>query len=222
VTRSDPRDHVYKPPRIVGEVPPDYDGPVFYRISSLSSPSTSFGFKGWSKAEKLIYERLPSIADLGPLGLEPGRVVDERGNLLPEFAQPIQAQVDTRSASADWELRTWPPLVSARVKDIIEAFEPNKAVFVPIDAAWPDGRIDRYYWAVWGNLWGRATEDVVPPRWLNSHGGDQLFHYLTASRTEGRHFIWTPSYVVLSGAIVQQFGDVLQRQQVFVPCGVAP
>jgi hypothetical protein len=216
----DPRDFVYKPPRIVGEVPPDYEGPIFYRISSLSSPSTGFGFKGWSKAEKLIYQRLPNINDLGPVGLEPGRVVDERGKLLPEFAEPIQAKVDTRRRSADWELRTYPPLISARVKEIIEEFEPGKAVFIPIDAAWPDGRVDRYYWAVWGNLWGRATDDFTPPQWF--HSRDEGFHYLSAAKVEGRHFIWGGSYIVLSEEIVERFGDVLVRQQVFVPCGVAP
>jgi hypothetical protein len=219
VTTPDPRDHVYKPPRIVGEVPADYEGPVFYRIANVSSPSASFGFKGWSNAEKLIWERLPNIAYLGELGLEPGRILDEQGQLLPEFAEPIKAKVDTRRKSADWELRTYPPLVSDRVKEIIDEFEPGKAVFIPIDAAWPDGRIDRYYWAVWGKLMGRATDDITPPQWF--HSGDREFHYLSAAKVAGRHFIWGGSYTVLSGEIMRRFGDVLLRQQVLVPCGVA-
>jgi hypothetical protein len=220
MTATDPRDFVYKPARIVGDVPADYHGPLYYRISNSSAPRTSFGFKGWSKAEKLIHQRLPNVNDYGPIGLEPGRVLDHLGQLLPEFAEPIQAQVDTRRNAADWELRTIPPLVSARVKDIIDEFEPGKSVFIPIDAAWPDGRVDRYYWTVWGNLWGRATDDVVPPRWISAGLGDREFHYVCASRVQGHHFIWAVSYIVISEAILKRFGDILLPQQVFVPVGI--
>jgi hypothetical protein len=217
---SDPRDFSYKPPRVVGDVPPDYRGPLYYRISNVSTPRTSFGFKGWSKAEKLIYQRLPGVNNYGPVGLEPGRIVDGQGNLLPEFAEPIQARVDTRRKAADWELRTLPPLISARVKQIIDEFEPDKGVFIPIDAAWPDGRVDRYYWAVWGRLWGPATDDFTPPRWISAGIGDREFHFVSASRVGGRHFIWNPSYTLVSEPMLQRFGDVLQSQQVFVPVGV--
>jgi hypothetical protein len=216
----DPRDFVYKPPRVMGDVPTDYDGLLYYRISSLRSPTSRFGFRDFGKAHKLIEQRLPGTAYYGVQGLEPGRVVDEHGNLLPEFAEPIQVRVDRGVRASDWELRTSPPLVSGRVKGIIEEFEPGKAVFLPIDAAWPDGRVDRYYWAVWGRLWGPATDDFVPPRWLDPTLGDQEFHYVSASRVEGRHFIYGSPYIIVCEPVFRRFGDVLLPQQVFVPVGV--
>jgi hypothetical protein len=221
MTTPDARDFVYKSPRIVGEVPDEYEGPLYYRVRNLKSPKYRFGFKDFRRATKLLSERLPGVIYYGEAGLQPGRVVDDCGVLLPEFVRPICVDVKPGCTAPDWERSFNPPLVSARVKELIERFERGKAVFIPIDARWPDGRTDRYYWFVWGKLSERATDDVVPPGWLDASNGDERFHYLSAARLAGRHFVTTSAYTVVSETMLEQLGDILTKEQVFVPVGVS-
>jgi hypothetical protein len=218
VTTPDPRDFVHKPARIEGTIPADYDGPVYYRLRQLRDVKHWFGFKGWNKAAEHIFERFPNYGD----GAYLHRALDANGRLLPELAKTIQVDVATRRKSADWERHAHYPLISARVKELIEEFEPGKAVFIPIDARWPDGRVDRYYYYLWGKLSERIFPDVLPPKWLYGSHEDDVFHYLPPERLPGRHWMVGQGYFVVSQQMLERLGDILPKEQVFVPFGVRP
>ncbi|MEO1043900.1 MAG: DUF1629 domain-containing protein [Pseudomonadota bacterium] len=143
----------YKPPRIYGHVPDNYDGPIYYRVAQQygkrigNSPVGIEGHYDGPGAHKppnnfiasVLYDMLEGYhVRSSPV------LFDEQGGLRDLWKQPLSGVV-SRKAPKKWpEFAYGISLVSERVHDIIERHEPGMHVFIPVDVS-TDGNSLRQY-----------------------------------------------------------------------------
>src|SRR5262249_5103509 len=146
---------VANPPRINGQVPDDYRGPLYYRVQSL----TYYGGKKplhalLSYEDRGVRRRLAKV-DLSRAALRRDPVLcDADSDLRAEWRAPIKGQV-WAAPRKNWE--EFDRIVSSRVRDVIEEFAPGIHYFVPVDIDDRQGGFRAYFFFC-GLGW---TRDVV-------------------------------------------------------------
>jgi hypothetical protein len=229
-----------RPPRVKGEVPEDYSGPVYHRLAEdMFAPVGKPAFR-WAD-DKLRLERAFNTRDR----LNGYRaLLDGSGKLLPEWHVPLKAKIlGDRPLREEYAPADPYTRLSERVYDAITSLEPSSHVFVPIDATRDDGTVERYYAMFMAGaklgqvlhpdvnkleriVYPDGTSDWSDPRWLSPASPDRdHFGYLDKAKIGDRHLFEGSSGVVcfspdLFGRIAV-FGDVLPKFYYFVPIGTA-
>ena len=224
-------------PRTSGSVPPDYRGPIFYRIRvnhdeyAYRQLYAHLKFANRDLARRLATAYPHEVA----LRVDP-RLFGPDRELLPIFRQPIQASL---SASAPKKSPEWsfgqPQLVNERVRAAIEGLQPRKHLFIPIDISGPGGCTRRYVFFVQrehtqtvlameaNGIEYSTNESGVPlfptPAWALSM---DHFGYLSAPIVEGAAIdVDGRIGTVLSKALIDELGDVFPRGLYLIPMGIA-
>jgi hypothetical protein len=224
-------------PVIHGSVPDHYQGPLYYRWHV-------FTYHGYRQPLQLqiviedrsIAERLMTLNQCLAALRRDRRLCDENGELRADLRAPLKARLRTKA------YKSWPEitagmliLVSPRVRDVIESFDPGVHYFVPIDIADRTGGSFRTY----AFFPGRTSVDPMLAPKANglactvTDGGDIEFRY-PESITTTEQFGYLNRAVIgdaallydyriglmFSAPLVEQLGDALPKNQCFVPMGV--
>ena len=224
-------------PKISGSVPLDYRGPIFYRTRvnhdeyAYKQLHAHLKFADRDVARRLAQAYSHEVA----LRVDP-RLFGLDRELLPIFKQPIQA---TFAASAPKKSPEWSfghvQLVNERVREAIEAFQPGKHLFLPIDIAGVDGCERRYVFYVLrdhtqtvlameaNGIEYSTNESGVPlfptPDWTMSM---DHFGYLAAPIVDGAAVDWDGRIgLVMSKGLIDELGDVFPKGLYLIPMGVA-
>ena len=223
--------------RVSGAVPADYQGPIFYRTRvnhdeyAYKQLYAHLKFANRDLARRLATAYPHEVA----LRVDP-RLFGSDRELLPIFRQPIQV---TLAASAPKKSPEWSfghvQLVNERVREVIEALQPGKHLFVPMDISGPDGCERRYVFYVQrdhtetvlameaNGIEYSTSESGVPlfptPAWVLSN---DHFGYLSAPIVGGATVDWDGRIgMVMSKALIDELGDVFPRGLYLIPMGVA-
>ena len=224
---------VANPPRINGQVPDDYRGPLYYRVQNL----TYYGGKKplhalLSYEDRGVRRRLAKV-DLSRAALRRDPVLcDARGDLASAWRTPIKARL-WATPRKNWE--EFDRIVSSRVRDVIEEFAPGIHYFVPVDIDDRQGGFRAYFFFC-GLGWTRevvAAEASGITETTTTVGGGRIpafpdfisserFAYLDGSVIDGAPLFYDGRLsLVFCRELVERLGDVLPRNQAFVPMGVA-
>ncbi len=225
-----------KPAPIRGEVPSDYDGPIYYRTRIDSHEGFKRGVHEFIKFEQKDVG--PALAWADPVQAAhraAPQLFDEKGELLPKWKRPLKARAASNAPKnwPEWASGSY-TVVSERVREGIEELEPGKHLFIPIDVANKDGSTRRVY-AFYqlrdrtGPTFAMKANDIeytlAPtgnplfkrPQWLDS----DRFGYLNSQVLRGSALDFDPrTGLVLSGELVDKLGDVFPKGVVLVPMGV--
>lgn len=230
----------FRPARVSGQVPQNYRGPLFYRMCNFSKPASKVlaDFLKFPGRDVRAMNRIVGITVPGAISdrSKYSNYVDEHGDVEAEWNEPIQA-VTKANYHSDWPELSLNNvmLVSQRIKMALEKLEPGTHAFVPVDVRSPQGtHLFRAYVQVGGDLvdavdW-RAS-GIVPTKiypngralWRASEvlPGDE-FCLFSAEKVRGRAHFWDEKVgKVWSQPFVDELGDVLPREYVFVPVGVS-
>jgi hypothetical protein len=222
----------WRPPRIVGEVPPDYTGPVFYRSLRLKSGG---GRKSFDQCvtydNKKIdgqnaRQRLASYIALNDMRLDHPDMFEASGALKGEWRAMRTAKRKTNFPKERSKIESF-HTCSQWVHDAIEALEPGVHALLPVRLAGGGQEDEVVYQLIYGNG-GRGFVALSPrsnPKqdWVG--GGRHLmqtteFAFLAADRVRGKHIFWCEVGYVWSKALIDQIGDVFSEEVGLVPIGV--
>jgi hypothetical protein len=224
-------------PRISGSVPVDYQGPIFYRTRvnhdeyAYKQLYAHLKFANRNLARRLAGAYAHEIA----LRVDP-RLFGSDRELLPIFRQPIQASLAASApkTSPEWSF-DHTQLVNERVREAIEALQPRKHLFIPMDIRGPDGWDRRYVFFVQrdhtqpllaleaNGIEYTTNESGVPlfptPAWTLSM---DHFGYLSAPIVEGAAVDFDGRVgTIMSKALIDGLGDVFPKGLYLIPMGVA-
>jgi hypothetical protein len=233
--------------RLVGQVPSDYTGPVYYRTQeNLNEPWGRSRFRWNEPASKI--EKLTGGLNRDGFVLKSGLVVDEHGALLPEWTTPLKARfLGGKTERVEYQYEgDGPKRISERLHDAIVSLEPNRHIFIPIDVTNDDG-IERQYLLFVGKsfFWGdvvlhpsknrlqpktyvSGSQGYESPSWVQSHSEDRHgFGYLNGRVVDGLHYFAGGS-VMNNGCIfspelfdkIAGFGDIFEKPIDLVPMGI--
>lgn len=231
------------PARTIGDIPPDYHGPIYYRLQRI-----------WRRPQRMVQEFIRIEQDgrgkrpqdslarrLGGLDrhaaalrIEP-KLFDEGGNLLPEWRGPLKAKL---LADAP---KTWPEFgggiityVSERFRDVVEREEPSTHTFIPLDVSGAGRSTFRMYVFFCGNavrrtaiamransiayrLSERGTPIFSVPEWMET---TSQFAYLNNEVIgESELFYDVRAGLIFSDNLVRALGDVLPSDTTFIAMG---
>jgi hypothetical protein len=223
-------------PRISGIVPPDYQGPIFYRTRvdygeyAKTQLFAHLKFANHDQARRMAQAYPHEVA----LRVAPPLFGRDR-ELLGIFREPVQA---TLRASAPKKLPEWSfanvHLVNERVRQAIDRRQPGKHLFIPIDVSGPHGLLRRYAFyvhrdhvqtvlALDANEIAYTTNEhgnpvVGAPFWITaSH-----FGYLSAPLVDGVAVDFHTSIgTIMSKDLIDELGDVFPKGLYLIPMGVA-
>lgn len=234
---------VAKSPRIKGEVPAGYDGPVYHRVAHEflnHEVHSKFRFSEDERIETLLSGRNRDFHIL-----RSGIVFDAAGVLRPEWHEPLKGYY-VRDGLPDrfqiwFETEAW--RVSKQVHDAIVALEPDRHVFLPIDVETRAGTRREYLHFMTQNY--RLDEEIMHREkmqfrqrrfpdgrigwwnreWLRTRDQSHPFGWLDGRATEGLHLFsgesldnaWVVSPALF--ARLASLGDVLAPDAFFVPMG---
>ncbi|MBA1141216.1 hypothetical protein [Mesorhizobium neociceri] len=224
-------------PRISGSVPPDYQGPIFYRTRvnhaeyAYKQLYAHLKFANRDLARRMAHAYPHEVA----LRVDP-RLFGPDRELLPIFRQPVQASL---SASAPKKSPEWSfghnQLVNERVREAIETLQPSKHLFIPIDVSGPEGRDRRYVFFVQRD----HTQTVLAMEangieYTTAESGSPLFPtplwtlsmdhfgYLSAPLVEGVTVDFDGRIgTIISKALIDELGDVFPKGLYLIPMGIA-
>lgn len=222
-----------KPARIAGEVPDSYSGPLFYRLSDFLEPyKTKKDLFNYVKFLKPHGTQL--VSDIGllyvPDAINSPHYRDQNGRVKEQWTKPVIVVART-SYKADWPefshggigatFSISVSMISERVKEIIEKYEKDSHAFVEVDVQSDTGNhVARAFIMVRGEVldaFDRSSSATRP----NILIPDGNFCCLNGEMVKGRHHFWEKTLgQVWSEEIVNELGDILPRQTVFVPVGV--
>jgi len=215
-----------RPPPTLGTLPPDYQGPIFYRIletvgANKKSTGQHIKFEQRQLAQALAGADLVMVAHRMER-----RLFDEDGQLLPHFRSALQARVASGAPSV------WPEwlfgvieIVSERVRIAIEDLQPGKHLFVPIDVRKRDGGVSRKYAFFIMRDTTRPVLALAPngiaytlapsgnplwqaPEWLRT----DRFAYLNLNVVRGAAVDFdSRTGLILSDGLVSKLGDVFPK-----------
>lgn len=225
------------PPRIAGEVPANYAGPLFYRTAypTYDVPRYMYGAPVIFD-DKALNERMGVASALDIAQRVTPKLFDGNGELLPDLRKPLPAKFrSTLPASRpEWHLAQTMHYVSERIREIVERHEPDINLFIPIDARGDDDAIERIY-AFLPQSFHLAAPLALAANGVQVHrneAGDPFgllppsvgqtdFLYLNSAAL-GRRKLYPTGDVglVLHEDIVAELGDVLAKGEFFVPLGV--
>lgn len=215
---------------VVGALPADYRGPVYYRLAQFEHVNPSYPISGGGARENKLWDR----DNVPALIFKSGIITDSEGRLLPEWQTPLKMRRKPSPVRPAEFIPSSPcTLVSARVHAAIEALEPGKHIFVPIDAVRADGTVERYYYlyapraVVHNPLHISANRLTAAPE-----GGpgvyrenpwnvmvDDRIWYLDAKKIGTQHLIENSSFI-FSAELAESIGNVYPRGYSLVPMGV--
>jgi hypothetical protein len=229
-----------RPPRVLGEVPADYSGRLYYRIRATGRSAPRY-----LQSSPLIFEpadvgQAIATADFVQMAHRASPALfDEQGKLRPQFQAPLKARI--RSAVPE-QLPEWAiglffyQLVSPRVRDVIESFEPDKNIFLAVDCSRKSGEAQRRYLfyvqldhiasalAFRANGVEPRISDNGNPYWNDWHDhlhANPRFIFLNAEAIGSRKLYYSSHVGVLFAAeVVEALGDVLSEDYAFAPVGV--
>lgn len=225
-----------RPPRIAGEAPPDYTGPLFYRTAAptYAVPKSLWGAPVRFE-ERDLTDLFASVGLLEAAQRVTPKLFDGEGALLARFRAPLRARLrpGLPKARPEWHRVNALVYVSERVRDIVERHEPGINLFVPIDAEGDEG-LERLYlllpqsfhlagpFAFAANGVTVYHTDAGDPFGMLPPGGEQThFYYLNSAAIGPRKLYPTGDLgIVLHETLVAEMGDVLPKGEVFVPVGV--
>lgn len=216
---------------ISGTIPPDYSGPIFYRLRVVAArepkpTATYLKFANLDAARRLAAADPVQVAHR-----RDPRLFDQAGNLLDVFRRPINAEfrASAPKSLAEWSLGSY-AIVSARVREAIDRFQPGKHLFIPIDVAAKTGLSRLYAFYVQRDhidpaLAQRANADAsadgralfAAPTWITTN----RFGYLRAGVVEGVAVDWDARLgFLISEQLAHELGDAFAEGVVLIPMGV--
>ncbi|KQP13454.1 hypothetical protein [Methylobacterium sp. Leaf93] len=238
----------FKKMRTAGVVPPDYDGPVYWRVMQYHLVSGA-------SDEPIAFTDDPARLDRlwidwnkmpGKSIFTSGTVFDEDGAILPEWKQPIKAKwTKPGPVRVEYSPGRYSARVSERVLDAIESVEPGRHHVFPIDVRCTDGTIERRYQiffaqdafvdGIEAHPVANALEPLPkpvgvyrfrPPTWLYAFDIDEdQFGYLDRSVVGGmRWFKGTATNHYFSPDLfskLRPMGNIFPKWDVALPIGMA-
>jgi hypothetical protein len=220
---------------ISGEVPPDYNGPIFYRTRVISHDyykkpfPRHLGYENRDAARRFAYADHVQVAHR----VDPN-LFGENGNLLAVFRAPLKARLLSSAPKnpPEWAFGHW-SLVSERIRSAIEELQPGKHLFIPIDVDWNGDQRRLYVFYVLRNTtrtilamrangiefnFAETGNPVFPtPAWLAS----DRFAYLNGDVVDGAAVDFDPRVgIVMSKPLIDALGNVFPKGIVLVPTGV--
>jgi len=227
-----------KPVVCRGVVPDHYRGPLYYR-------RLIFNFRAGKKPlermlsfeDRALKQRLANVSFPRAAWRNAPELCDANGELLPELRTPLKAKMQA-SANRSWDEFSAHSLVlvSARIRDVIEAIAPSVHYFVPIDVADHDGgnfRVYAFYCGVTRPDTALAMEANGITRMVLANGGQTFepplncitqsdrFAYLDPAVLAGAPLLYDPMLAMLfSHELVEQLGDCMPKGEAFVPMGL--
>lgn len=223
----------WKPPRISGEVPAWYSGPIYYRQITTSGPPGPKLFGQFIKFKKRkiagvdVVERFGNMDSLFKARLAYPEMFGPEGALLPEWLEPLKAEKKANFPKKWDNLNPgFLQLMSERVKCAIEKVEPGRHIFVPVDVEPDDGDPGRVYIfkTGQGGYGYRALDNEfnpdgrhfsMPPQVLNSD-----FALLDPAKINDWQWFECEVGLVRSQEMIQELGDTLPEKVLLVPIGV--
>jgi hypothetical protein len=230
-----------KPARISGQVPAGYSGPIFYRIGNYLKPNPPskvlFDYlkfpgrdvKGVNRIVGLVVR--DAISDTSKYTT----YLNEDGHVEPEWSIPIRA-VPKANYREDWPEFSINNvmLVSERLKNCIEKYEKHNHAFVTVNVESAEGELlFKAFVMVGGNAIDAVdyvVSGIVPSKVFPGGKASWLprialpsneFCHLKRSLVEGRHHFWDEKLGhVWSQQIVDELGDILPKEFLFIPMGV--
>ena len=232
-----------KPPRIKGVVPAHYAGPLCYIVRTLRHSGARAAQEFISIVEdpkpKRLEDRAGQMlatadAQMAALHTAP-QLYDEEGQLRPEWRRPLRANLLAKAPKtwADWPLGLI-RYVSPHVHDVLEALEPKKHLFIPVDVSAQDREPFRLYVLFPGAAARRTalamrangieytlSERGTPIfRTLDWHIEDR-FGYLNSDVIGSAHLFFDFRLgFIFSQEAVDRFGDILPSKTAFKPMGL--
>jgi hypothetical protein len=224
----------FKPPRIKGEPPPGYDGPLWYRPRSTYPFDPRYPFSIPTKLGNRLYGD-----NSGKRIFTSGEIVDPDGNLIPPFDRPVPCKKTAKSPKHPPEfIGGTGNIISDRVYRAITSLNPSDQIFVPLDVANLDGSTERWYMMYFGssalyNFLDPTMNDIELktsasgsvfhniPQWLDDRSSTR-FPYLDADVVAGRNlFSSFGGAPYFSEKLIELIGDVFDERQFLMPVGVA-
>lgn len=218
---------------VSGEVPADYDGPIYYRFrAGTREPKAANRYIRFDNPE--IGQRLSSADRVQVAHCLDPRLFDGRGKLLPILQGTLRATLasDAPKRIPEWALGPY-LVVSPRVKAAIERLQPDKQLCLPIDLQTSEGvqRLYAFYVlrserrsaiALSANRIPFEVKDgrtiFSTPSWVRRHE----FAYLRAD-VIGSRVVDYDAYLglLVSERLLDELGDVFPKGIALVPMGVA-
>ena len=232
-----------RPARVFDAVPADYRGNLFYRIVEV---------RPFLARNRKRYVQMPKE---GPLDEQPGQRLCRAWPIY--VAQGAGSELFTSSAILRPQFRRlkgtlmaagkkpFPeytyegyPLVSARVRDVLEQLEPGTHLFIPIDLPDDEGTPRLYVFfagvthrpsalavAANGMEIGRYGNGSVAIRLPKGHQVVRLdrpgFYYLNGRIVGSAHlFVDGDLGFIFSQNAVERLGDILDPRDIFMPVGI--
>jgi hypothetical protein len=225
-----------KPPPIEGEVPKDYSGPVYYRLRTTGDNPGAPLSQSITFADRARAQKLSRISQLQAAFRKDPNLCDANGTLLSEWQTPLKGKLKA-SARNSFEEISWSaiPMVSERVREVIEELAPGVHYFIPMDVEDRQGETFRAYGFHCGltdrqpalaleahgipfTLSGAGDRLYTPPAWLRS----TQFGLLDSAVLDGASLRYDATIGLLfSAELVRRLGGVMPKGTVFVPMGVA-
>jgi len=223
-----------KPPRIKGEPPSGYDGPLWYRLRSTYPFDPRYPFSIPTKLGNRLYGD-----NSGKRIFTSGEIIDSEGNFIPPFDKPVPCKKTAKSPKHPAEfIGGTGNIISDRVYRAITSLNPSDQIFVPLDVANQDGSIERWYMMYFGNSALDHFLDPIAnelelgvnsagkpfyrtPTWLSDRKSDR-FPYLDGSIIAGRNlFSSFGGAPYFSEKLIELMGDVFDERQFLMPVGIA-
>lgn len=195
--------------RVFGTVPEGYSGPIYYRTAyhylTRRTIYSRFRFEKDPLSEEL---RALDIAGTirGRSILTPGIIVDEDGSLLPKWQVPRKAHVLGKRPLKDVEGNGLRGMVSERVRDAIVSLEPRSHLFMPYDAIYEDGRMERLYGLRFAD--SHLGSDYIRPEYLFSLAKHRIE---TGINSKGQTYFKEPDFMMLGGTHSNDFFYLNER-----------
>lgn len=236
-----------KGPRIVGEVPPEYCGAVYYRLREDVTAAYGFNSFGWVNRSDPRLKKIFNAENRNKRILTSGLILDEGGALLPEWSVPLQARVKGVRLPLEFCCGEAGVIISERVREAIEALDCAQHIYVPVDAA-SDAGTKRFYVmftpdAVFDDdppllhpkanrlrrqVFIGGSHGWKHPEWIMGSGDKHHFGYLDGrvlgkrqlfedAGTLGNAYVFGPQLF----ARFASFGNIFQRWEELVPIGVS-
>jgi hypothetical protein len=224
----------WRPPRIHGEVPLGYDGPVYYRSirlfggkSGKKDISQHISFQNCKIGGQNVEQRWAAYVALDPMRLDHPDMFEASGALKTEWCEPLIAKRKASFPQGSDRLESFGHC-SQWVRNAIEAVEPGVHAFLPVRLTGGGSEDDVIYRWVCGNggrgFVGLSERSNPSQNWVS--GGNHLlqttdFAYLSVRKIEGRHILWCELGHVWSKELIDRIGDVFSDQIGLIPMGVS-
>lgn len=222
-----------KPPRILGEVPPGYHGPIYYRLYVSNYRLPNFSQKLRFEDMKLARAFEGVLTTWAGLRVAPTLFGPDKA-LLPPFREPIKCRWKSGTPRVPELAQGMFTIVSSRVHDEIEALEPARNIFIPLDIDTGSDVERRYIFYPYKESTSTVTAPIASgiPYFVRDDGSifvewgspparDPRFIFINSDVIDGRHVYWGGNEgLIFSQALIRRLGDVFLKNEFLIPCGL--